>query len=87
MICFADWHPVCLVSDQFAIHIKTRRNGMAEDTKVQSTLSMDSLDDENPFEECEPWSPVETKLVLGSFATAGICLVLFGYLINKFILS
>jgi len=61
---------------------------MAEDKKVQGTLSMDAMyDEDNPFEECEPWSPIETKLVLGSFATAGICLVLFGYLINKFILS
>lgn len=60
---------------------------MAEDKKVQGTLSMDAMDDENPFEECEPWSPIETKLVVGSFITAGICLVVFGYLINKFILS
>ncbi len=60
---------------------------MAEDKKVHGTLSIDAIDDENPFEECEPWSPIETKLVVGSFATAGICLVVFGYLINKFILS
>ena len=39
------------------------------------------------FDNPEPWMPIETKLVVWSFVIALIALVIFGFLINKFILD
>jgi len=39
------------------------------------------------FDNPEPWSSAETKLVVYSFATAIVLLVVFGFLINKYILN
>jgi hypothetical protein len=55
--------------------------------KAQGTLSAESYEAEDVFENAEPWSPIETKIVLGSFAVAIVLLIVFGYLINTFILS
>ena len=42
---------------------------------------------EDVFEGAEPWEPVETKIVVGSFIAAAITLVIFGYLIHVYILG
>ncbi|MDY6972495.1 MAG: hypothetical protein SV775_09220 [Thermodesulfobacteriota bacterium] len=49
-------------------------------------LGMD-YDAEDVFAGAEPWNSVETKLVLGSFAAALFFLVIFGVLINLYILK
>lgn len=38
------------------------------------------------FDNPEPWEPIETKLVLWSFAIALVALVIFGILVNKYLL-
>lgn len=38
------------------------------------------------FGEAEPWSPVETKLVVGSLIAAFVALVVFGTLVNAYLL-
>ncbi len=38
------------------------------------------------FDNPEPWAPIETKLVVGSFALAFVLLVILGFLINKYLL-
>ncbi len=38
------------------------------------------------FDNPEPWAPIETKLVVGSFILAFVLLVIFGFLINKYLL-
>ena len=38
------------------------------------------------FDNPEPWSPIETKLVVWSFVSAFIFLIIFGFLINKYLL-
>jgi len=60
---------------------------MSDEKKTEVTLSGDSYEADDVFADAEPWSPVETKLVLWSFAAAGILLIVFGYFINKYILS
>lgn len=60
---------------------------MSDEKKTEVTLSGDSYEADDVFADAEPWSPVETKLVLWSFAAAGIFLIIFGYFINKYILS
>ncbi|MCP4677949.1 MAG: hypothetical protein GY854_21025 [Deltaproteobacteria bacterium] len=52
----------------------------------QGMLGGDSYEAEDVFENAEPWDPIETKIIIGSFATAIILLIVFGYLINTFIL-
>jgi len=54
--------------------------------KEQGSLTGDSYEAEDVFENAEPWDPIETKIVLGSFAAAIVFLVVFGYLINRFLL-
>lgn len=51
------------------------------------SLSADALEVEDVFENAEPWDPIETRIVIGSFAAAVFFLALFGYLINKYILG
>ena len=50
------------------------------------TLGADSYEAEDVFENAEPWDPIETKIVVGSFAAAVILLIVFGYLINTYLL-
>ncbi|ACV68256.1 hypothetical protein [Desulfohalobium retbaense] len=57
---------------------------MSEQEK--GSLTGGEYDAEDVFEGAEPWEPIETKLVLGSFTAAIIALVIFGYLINTFLL-
>ncbi len=40
------------------------------------SLSLDSMDAQDVLEGAEPWEPIETKLVLWSFAVAIIALVI-----------
>ena len=42
---------------------------------------------EDVFENAEPWDPIETKIVLGSFGAALVFLGIFAYLIHKYILG
>jgi hypothetical protein len=51
------------------------------------TLTGDSYQAEDVFENAEPWDPIETKIVLGSFGAALFFLVVLAYLIHKFILD
>lgn len=44
-------------------------------------------DAEDIFEGAEPWSPVETKLVVWSFVAAAVCLAIGGTLVNLYILK
>ena len=52
----------------------------------RKTLSVDACDAEDVFEGAEPWEPIETKLVLWSFAVAAIALAVFGTLVNIYLL-
>ena len=52
----------------------------------EGTLGADSYEAEDVFENAEPWDPIETKVVAGSFAAAIILLIVFGYLINTYLL-
>ena len=56
------------------------------DQPHQGSLTADSYEAEDVFDNAEPWDPVETKMVLYSFATAIVCLAVFGYLINVYVL-
>lgn len=54
---------------------------------AQGTLGGNSYEAEDVFENAEPWDPIETKLVVGSLGVAVILLIVFGVLINMYILS
>lgn len=66
--------------------METTKDGK-EKTAQQGTLSGTSYEAEDVFEGAEPWDPIETKIVLGSFAAALVMLVIFGLLIHHFILN
>lgn len=63
---------------------------MADETNKEPTggptLSGSSYEAEDVFENAEPWDPIETKMVVGSFIAAAVLLVIFAYLIHVFIL-
>ena len=59
---------------------------MPEKKKVESSMMGGKYDAEDVFADAEPWSPVETKLVLWSFAAAIFFLVIFGFLVNIYII-
>jgi hypothetical protein len=57
---------------------------MNEETR---TAAQDpEMDAADVFDNPEPWSKEESRLVLWSFAAAFVSLVIFGLLVNKFIL-
>jgi hypothetical protein len=56
-------------------------------SEEKSSLTGGEYEAEDVFAGAEPWSPIETKLVLGSFGAAIFFLVIFGYLINTHLLS
>lgn len=58
-----------------------------QNVKREGTLSGTSYEAEDVFEGAEPWDPIETKIVLFSFAAALICLAVFAFLINTFLLN
>ncbi|MFC1706721.1 hypothetical protein ACFL59_07860 [Planctomycetota bacterium] len=60
----------------------------AESTQAagQASLTGTSYEAEDVFENAEPWDPIETKLVLGSFIAAAFFLGIFGYLVNVYLL-
>ena len=58
-----------------------------EKTNQQGTLSGTSYEAEDVFEGAEPWDPIETKIVVASFAAALVFLAIFAILINKFLLN
>ena len=51
------------------------------------SLAGDTYEAEDVFEGAEPWDPIETKVVLGSFIAAAITLVIFAILIHIYILD
>jgi len=59
---------------------------MAEKKIVSPGIGTD-YEAEDVFAGAEPWSPVETKLVLWSFGAAFFFLVVFGFLVNVYILK
>lgn len=59
---------------------------MAEAQKASPMMGID-YEAEDVFADAEPWSPVETKLVLWSFGAAIFFLIIFGYLVNVYILK
>jgi len=67
---------------------------MAEETATpesknesgQGTLSAEAYDAEDILSGAEPWDPVETKLVLWSFAVAILVLAVGGTLVNLYLL-
>jgi hypothetical protein len=57
-------------------------------TKPDSgSLTGDGYEAQDVFEGAEPWHPIETKIVVGSFIAAAISLVIFGILIHIYILD
>ncbi len=50
------------------------------------TLSIDAMDAQDVLEDAEPWEPIETKLVLWSFAVAIIALIIGLWLVPTSIL-
>jgi hypothetical protein len=50
-------------------------------------LTGDGYDVQDVFEGAEPWDPIETKIVVGSFIAAAISLVIFAILIHIYILN
>lgn len=57
---------------------------MEEKQEIREMTETEEMAD--VFDNPEPWSTAETKLVAYSFAAALIALVIFGILINKYIL-
>jgi len=52
----------------------------------KSTLSGDAYEAEDVLSDAEPWEPVETKLVLWSFAIAAVALVIGLFIVPTSIL-
>jgi len=74
----------------------TATNGRDEASKAKppgapeggtGSLSGDAYDAQDVFEGAEPWDPIETKVVLGSFLAAAVSLVVFAILIHIYILD
>lgn len=57
-----------------------------KEEKEQGMLQISDDEIVDVFDNPEPWAPIETKLVVGSFVLAFILLIIFGFLINKFLL-
>ena len=51
------------------------------------SLNAELLEAEDVLSGAEPWDPIETKVVIGSFIAAAILLVLFAILIHIYILN
>ena len=49
----------------------------AKKVPEQGSLAGDVYDAEDVFKDSEPWDPIETKMVVGSFAAAFIFLAVF----------
>ncbi len=57
-----------------------------ENTADKGEMCEDTSEEDDVFQGAEPWDPIETKIVVGSFIAAIFFLAVFGYLINRFIL-
>ena len=62
-------------------------NDDKKEVRGTGSLSGGSYEAEDIFEGAEPWSPEETKLVAWSFIAAFFSLVIFGTLVNIYILK
>ena len=63
--------------------------GGPEKEQISGTgsLSADAIEAEDVLSGAEPWDPIETKIVVGSFIAAAISLVIFAILIHIYILN
>ncbi len=50
--------------------------GEKDSDRQQSTLAGDAYEAEDVLAGAEPWEPIETKLVLWSFAIAAVALII-----------
>jgi hypothetical protein len=57
-----------------------------EEVYGTGSLKGGEYDAEDIFAGAEPWSPVETKLVIWSFVAAAVALAVGGILVNIYIL-
>ncbi len=64
-----------------------KNNAEKPKAENQGALTGSGYEAEDVFENAEPWSPIETKMVLGSFGAALVLLIIFAYLIDKYILA
>ena len=76
-----------MVDDQKTEGKQPEETGNVDNSQEQGALSGDGYESEDILEGAEPWEPIETKIVLGSFGAAIILLVIFALLINKYILN
>lgn len=51
------------------------------------SLTGGAYEAEDVFEGAEPWDPIETRIVVGSFIAAAIALAVFGVLVHMYILD
>lgn len=60
---------------------------MEKENSEKITDLVNDLDEAaDVFDNPEPWSSFETKLVVWSFSIAFVALVVFGLLVNKYLL-
>ncbi|MFO8058780.1 MAG: hypothetical protein R6V10_15945 [bacterium] len=57
-----------------------------EQAGEKGDLCRDDSEEDDVLAGAEPWDPIETKIVVGSFIAAVVFLAIFGFLINHFIL-
>ena len=62
------------------------KNDEKKEVYGTGSLAGGGYEAEDVFEGAEPWSSAETKLVIWSFIAALISLIVFGTLVNIFIL-
>ena len=61
--------------------------GGKQEVTGTGSLNAELLEAEDVLSGAEPWDPIETKIVIGSFIAAAILLVLFAILIHMYILD
>jgi hypothetical protein len=57
-----------------------------KETYGTGSLKGGEYDAEDIFAGAEPWSPIETKLIIWSFVAAAVALIIGGVLVNIFLL-
>jgi hypothetical protein len=62
--------------------------GEEEKKEVYGTGSLKGgeYESEDIFAGAEPWSPIETRLIIWSFVAAAVALIIGGVLVNVFLL-
>lgn len=67
--------------------MKRNRGKRRSNATQNRTLTVDAEGAEEAMSGAEPWEPIETKLVIWSFVSAAVALVVFGAIINATILA